>query len=155
MAMTVSDLQSALAGTAALEHQLREWLQLIDNKIRDADRVFGRNVITVDLPVSFGIPGLDKKEQQRYIYCNILLSLRKRGFEVRILLNDDTTRLYIAFTISFTPEQLETMSAVIRDSLIRPAQVAAFFEPSPDNGASNSGAPAKKAGAKVMPESGV
>ncbi len=126
MALRVEELQTAVVSTATLEGLVRERLQMIDIKIREADRVFGRNVIIVDLAVEFGVPGLDKREQQRFVYSKIIESLKQRRFDVKIWLGQDTTRLFIAYTIKFNAEQKAAMSEIIRETRIEREQIEVF-----------------------------
>jgi len=129
MSIAVQDLQTSIVNTSALEAQVREHLNMIDNRLREAERTFGRNVLVVKLPATFGIPGLDKMEQQRFVYSEIIDSLRKRGFEVRIWLGRDAAALYVAYVVTFKPEQVDAMSAIIREAVIDAGDVPGFMTP--------------------------
>lgn len=129
MALRVSDLQTAVVSTSALQNQIREQLQMIDTRIREADRVFGRNVITVSLPATFGVPGLEKMEQQRFVYSEIIDSLKKRDFEVRIWLGQDSATLYIAYVVNFNPEQVDAMTEIIKGAMVKTEDIPKFVDP--------------------------
>jgi hypothetical protein len=130
MALRVEDLQTALVSTSALENQVREQLLLIDTRIRESDRVFGENLITVNLPTSFGVPGLDKMEQQRFVYSEIIDSLKLRKFEVRIFLGKDSATIYIKYVVRFNVDQVEAMSDIIRASVIKAEEIPTFVNSS-------------------------
>lgn len=129
MSVKVGDLQTTIVNTSSLEAQVREHLHMIDDKLRGADRTFGRNILRVKLPATFGIPGLDPMEQQRFVYSEILDSLQKRGFEARIWLGKDSAELFIAYIVTFNPEQIEAMSAIIRNSVISAEDIPKFMNP--------------------------
>lgn len=129
MALRAQDLRTSAVNTSALEDRAREHINMVDARIREADRTFGRNVVRVKLPASFGVPGLEKTEQQRFIYSEIINSLRKRGFEVRIWLGKESAELLIAYVVAFNAEQLAAMTAIVRDAVIRPEEIADFIDP--------------------------
>lgn len=116
MSLKVGQLQQSTGIGARMESILRETLNLVDTRIREADRYFGRNVVSIEIDTSFAIPGLAKKDQQRYVYSRIISSLKERGFEVRITLEDGKTVLYVAFTIDFSEEELKAMNQLIRST---------------------------------------
>ena len=64
--MSVSAKQLSKSGARGkdLDAVVREHLQIIDDKLLKADRTWGRNVVTHDLPIVLALPGLDKKDAQ-------------------------------------------------------------------------------------------
>lgn len=119
MSVVIKDLQNTGGAVSRLDGIAREWLGVIDSKLREAERTFGRNVVCVELATSFDIPGLDISDQQRYIYTEIIRSLTKREFECSLLLGELATELYICFEVGFSDEELAAMNSVIRNSVLR------------------------------------
>jgi hypothetical protein len=130
MSVTAAQLSKTGARGKELDAIVREHLTIIDERLLKADRTWGRNVVSYDLPVSFSIPGLDKKSAQRIIYSAILRSLGKRKFEVRILLETDKTTLYIAWMTDLDVGEVEAMNALIRGRRIARDEVQTFMEQS-------------------------
>ena len=126
MSITTKYLSKLSSKTKELQGIIREHLQIIDDKLLHSDKSWGRNVITHDLPTSFVFPGLEKKDAQRMIYSQILKSLEKRGFETKILLDNDRTILYIIWTCEYNPEELDDMNSIIKSNRIQIADVEAF-----------------------------
>ncbi len=128
MSITAAQLGKTGARGKELELIVREHLAIIDDRLLKADRTWGRNVVPYELPLSFPIPGLDKKSAQRIIYTAILRSLDERLFEVRILLENDKTTLYIAWMTDLDVAEVEAMNALIRARRIVPDEVKIFVE---------------------------
>ena len=118
MSLKASKMQSAVVSANALEAIVREQIQMIDGKIQNSHRVFGRNVIVVDLATIYSVPGLDKQDQQRFIYSEIIKSLRGRDFEAGLVLDKGFTQLYVAFVVQFDPEQIAAMNAIIKSAIL-------------------------------------
>lgn len=117
MPLTAKDLSSS-AGTTRLEAVTREIISMVETKLREADRAFGRNVTSIDLNTEFGIPGMTKKNQQLFVYSKVISQLTANGFEVGIELKPAGTTLHVAYTIDFSQEQLKAMYAVLRERIL-------------------------------------
>jgi hypothetical protein len=130
MSVTAGQLSKTGARGSELNAIIREHLAIIDERLLKADRIWGRNVVPYDLPVSFNIPGLDKKDSQRIIYSALLKSLEHRKFEVRILLEGDKTTLYIAWMTDLDKVEVEAMNALIRARRITRDKVQDFMHQS-------------------------
>lgn len=128
MSVSASQLSKSGARGKDLDAVVREHLQIIDDKLLRADRTWGRNVVTHDLPITLALPGLDKKDAQRIVYSTILRSLDKRGFEVKILLEHDRTTVYIAWMTDLDIDEVEAMNALIRLKRIQPSALEAFVQ---------------------------
>jgi hypothetical protein len=128
MAVSAKQLSKSGARGKDLDALVREHLQIIDDKLLHADRTWGRNVVTYDLPVSLTLPGLEKKDGQRIVYSAILRSLQKRGFEARILLIPDRTTIFIAWMTDLDVTEVEAMNALIRAARITEAEVPKFIQ---------------------------
>lgn len=128
MSVTAKHLSKSGARGSDLDAMVREHLQIIDDRLTKADRRWGRNVVPYDLPVVLAIPGLDKKGAQLIVYSAILRSLEKRGFELRILLEDDRTTIYIAWMTDLDVDEVEAMTALIRAKRIERASIGSFVD---------------------------
>ena len=128
MAVTAKRLSQSGARGRELEAIVREHLQIIDDKLLRAERAWGRNTLIHDLPVTFALPGLDKRDAQRIVYSSILRSLDKRGFETRILLEDDRTAVVVAWMTDLDSQEVEAMSALIRAKRVSSVGLSPFIE---------------------------
>ena len=127
MAVTAKQLSKSGARGKDLDAIVREHLQIIDDKLLRADRTWGRNVVTHDLPTMLTLPGLDKKTAQRILYSTILRSLERRGFETRILLDPDVTTIYIVWTTDLDTEEMNAMNVLIRTKRIQHSDLGEFI----------------------------
>lgn len=128
MSVLASQISKSGAKGKELDTTIREQLQIIDDKLLKAERTWGRNSVTHELPVSISIPGLAKKDAQRILYSAILRSLERRGFEVRILLDDDHTILYIVWTTDLDSKEVDAMNFIIRSKRISADAVEDFIQ---------------------------
>lgn len=128
MSVTAKQLSNSGARGKDLDAVVREHLQIIDDKLLRADRKWGWNVVTYDLPVQFSVPGLEKKDAQRIIYSTILRSLLKRGFELSLLLEPDLTTVAIGWMTDLDVNEVEAMNAVIRAKRIERAAFGEFIK---------------------------
>jgi hypothetical protein len=128
MSVTAKKLSKSGARGKDLDAVVREHLQIIDDKLLKADRTWGRNVVTHNLPTMLTLPGLDKKDAQRIVYSTILRSLDRRGFETRILLEPDYTTIYIAWMTDLDIEEVEAMNALIRMKRVQRDAIESFIQ---------------------------
>lgn len=128
MSVTAKQLSKSGARGKDLDAVVREHLQIIDDKLLKADRTWGRNVITHDLPTMLALPGLDKKDAQRIVYSTILRSLENRGFETRIVLEPDYTKIFIVWMTDLNSEEIEAMNTLIRTKRIQLELVETFVK---------------------------
>lgn len=128
MSVTAKQLSKSGARGKDLDAVVREHLQIIDDKLLKADRTWGRNVITHDLPTMLALPGLDKKDAQRIVYSTILRSLENRGFETRIVLEPDFTKIFIVWMTDLNSQEIEAMNTLIRTKRIQPELVETFVQ---------------------------
>ena len=127
MAVTAKRLSQSGARGREIEAIVREHLQIIDDKLLHADRTWGRNTLIYDLPVTFALPGLDKRDAQRIVYSAIIRSLDKRGFETRILLEEDRTAICVAWMTDLDSREVEAMSALIRAKRVSSSDLEPFI----------------------------
>ncbi len=127
MALTAEKLSKSGARGKEIDLIIREQLQMIDDRLLRAERKWGRNVVTHDLPIQFTIPGLEKKDAQRIVYSSILRSLERRKFEVCLCLEENRSTLYIAWVTDLDVDEVEAMNALILSKRIQPEQVPQFM----------------------------
>lgn len=127
MSVTAAKLSRTGAKGKVLDSVIREQLRIIDDKLMRADRKWGRNVISVDLPSHLQFPGLDKLDSQRIVYCAIIRSLTKRGFGVRLLLETNRTSVFISWNADMNTADLAVMNKIIRSARITREELPAFL----------------------------
>jgi hypothetical protein len=128
MSVTAAQLAKSGARGKDLDNVVHEQLQIIDNVLLRTPRSWGRNVVPHDLPTVFNIPGLNKKDAQRIVYSSILKSLDRRGYETKILLEPDKTRIFIAWMTDLDVDEVEAMNALISSKRIWSDAVTKFCE---------------------------
>lgn len=102
-----------------IEMLIKEQLQIIDDKLIHSDKGIGDNYILHNLPTNMtSVTGIDKKDAQRILYNSIIYSLEKRGFSVKITLEDLYTTLYISWKSEINSDSMETMNKIIKTNRI-------------------------------------
>ena len=124
--LTASKLSKLSVTVKELDSIEKEHLFIIDHKMLKIEKTWGRNVISHELPTVFIMPGVDRKDAQRLIYSAILKNLEKRGFDARILLEDNKTVLYIAWIGEHSKEDFDEMNKTIIEHRIAPNQIENF-----------------------------
>jgi hypothetical protein len=124
--LTASKLSKLSVKVKELDTIIKEHLFIIDDKMLKSDKTWGRNVISHELPTVFIMSSIDRKDAQRLIYSAILKNLEKRGFEARILLEDNKTVLYIAWIGEHSKEDFDEMNNTIIQHRIAPNQIEHF-----------------------------
>jgi hypothetical protein len=125
--ITVTKLSKSLLKAKELDNVIKEQLFIIDDKLLKSNKTWGRNVITHDLPTTFTLIGADRRDIQRLIYSSILKHLEKRGFETKLLLNQDVAILYIAWDCEYKQEDLDNMDSIIKQNMIHPNNIDDFI----------------------------
>lgn len=131
MSITADQLNKSGARGKDLDVVVREHLQIIDDKLQRAEKAWGRNIVSYDLPTNFSFPGLDKQNAQRLIYSSVISSLQKRNFVVRILLEPKKTVLYIEWVTSIDEKEVAAMNRLITDALILEEELDAYLSGAP------------------------
>lgn len=137
MSVTAKQLSKSGAKGKDLDAIVREQVLIIDDRLQRADRTWGRNLISQDLPTNFTFPGLEKKDAQRIIYSAIVRSLQERGFGVRLLLDPDRTTIFLEWVTDLNSEEIDAMNSLIRTVRISAEELEAFL-------ARDDGAPAER-----------
>lgn len=119
MSVTVKQMNELCLKNKDLDTIIKEQLQIIDDKLLHSDRSIGNNCITHSLPTTMpGVVGIDRQDAQRIVYSSIICSLEKRGFTVKISLNDSSTILYVSWRSEMDKESIEVMNTIIRNNRI-------------------------------------
>jgi hypothetical protein len=126
MSVTAKKLSKSGARGKEMDAIIREQLQIIDDRLTRAERTWGRNVVSHDLPTNLAMPGLDKRDAQRIVYCAIVRSLTARGFEVRLLLEEDRSAVYMAWVTDLDLEEIQAMNHLIKATRITRDKLSEF-----------------------------
>jgi hypothetical protein len=127
MSITAKRLSKSGARGKQMDAIIREQLQIIDDKMLRAERTWGRNVVTHDLPTNLAMPGLDKRDAQRIVYSAIIRSLTKRGFEIRLLLEESKSSLYAVWVTDLDTEEIQAMNQLLKGARITRDELPKFL----------------------------
>lgn len=129
MSLTSDSLSAMTFNSKALESVVKEQLHIIDNLLRTMVKTVGVNCLKYKLPMSFPIPGVTEvSDQQRFVYSSIITSLKSRGFDVGIVLTEETNIMAIRFMVKFTDEQVNAMNSVLKSVIISAEAFDNFVE---------------------------
>lgn len=120
MSITAKQLNKAAIQNKDIDTIVKENLWIIDSKLLQSGLQIGKNTVAHELPVNMNIAGLDKKNAQRVVYSTIMNSLMRRGFDVKILLEDTCTILYVSWTANISPEEVSAMNLIINKNRVSP-----------------------------------
>lgn len=135
MSLTAKRLSRVSPSWRGLDGIIHEHLLAIDDKITRSPQSWGRNHIIHNLPMVFASPGIEKADAQRAVYSAIIRSLEKRGFGVRILLENDQTVLFVDWDSGLGSEELAAMNDLIASKLILREEVQEFVRKENEAGA--------------------
>ncbi len=128
MAIPVSQLNKSGTKKDIFNVIIKEQLQIIDDKLLQFPKSWGRNVMIHEIPMISSIGGLEKKDVQRILYSTLIQSLSKRGFDVKISLKDNSSMLYIAWTTTLSNEEVEQMNKIIKHAVIKDEEIPSFVK---------------------------
>lgn len=119
MSVTVKQINELCLRNKDLDTIIKEQLQMIDDKLLHSDRSIGNNCIIHSLPSTMpGVVGIDRKDAQRVVYSSIIYSLEKRGFTVKISINDSSSILYVSWKSEIDKKSVDAMNSIIRNNLV-------------------------------------
>jgi hypothetical protein len=128
MSVTAKQMSQLCMKNRDIETIIKEQLQIIDDKLLHSDRGIGLSYITHSLPVIMvGINGMDKIDAQRIVYSTIICSLEKRGFTVKISLDDSSSIIYVAWKSELDQSSLDTMNIIIRNNRISKSELQSLI----------------------------
>lgn len=128
MSITAKYLSKSGVKGKDLDGIVREQLLIIDDKLQKADRTWGRNIVSQDLPTTFTLSGLEKKSAQLIIYTAIVRSLKERGFYVRLLLEEHRTTIFIEWVTDLNGEEIKAMNNLISSVRISSRELDNFLK---------------------------
>jgi hypothetical protein len=128
MSITAKQLSKNVSQGKEIDTAVREHLQIIDDMLQRAGRVWGRNIVMHEMPTDFAFVGLEKRTAQLIVYTAIIKSLQDRGFQVHVLLEPDRTLYFVEWVTELDTEQIEAMSSMVRKVQIMPADLDSFLE---------------------------
>ena len=100
-APTVADLREKAKQGKPIEEFSEGIVRDIDLALTRHETKFGRNCVSVDVPVSTTIHGLARDDAQRIMYSHLISVYEKRGFDVRVQLAPRVTILHLLFDVEF------------------------------------------------------
>lgn len=119
MSVTAQQINELTLKNKNIDIIIKEQLQIIDDKLLHSRKFVGKNYITYDLPYNLpSIPGVNKSDLQKIIYTSIIVSLEKRGFIVKILLENLVSVLYISWVTELNDNSVQTMNSILKHNRI-------------------------------------
>lgn len=124
MSITVKHVNDLCIKNKDIDTIVKEHLEIIDDKLLHSNQSFGNNFIIHYLPINIvGVPGLDKQDTQRIVYSSIICSLEKRGFDVKIVLEENYSMLYVNWKSRLNTDNINIMNTIIKDKLITKSEL--------------------------------
>ena len=127
MSLQAKTLCAAGASAHLIRDLVRDQRVVIDAKLSAAPKKWGRNVVAHDLPMTFNIPGLERKDAQRLVYSALVLDLDARGFATMLCPTDTYATLYIAFDVNFGVGEVSAMDALLAARTLPPTRIAEWI----------------------------
>jgi hypothetical protein len=101
-----------------INKQVVEILAHIDEELKKAHEQ-DKNVVSVTVPITFSIPYVSNKNAQRIIYSRLLESLIDRGYDVKISLSEEQTKLIIRWLTDEEEKDIEKQNQLLAKHTIR------------------------------------
>lgn len=127
MSVTAKRLSKSGARGKEIDGLIREQLHIVDDKLVRAERTWGKNIVSYNLPTNLALPGLEKRDAQRIVYTAVVRSLKKRGFDVRLLLEEHVSTLYISWVTDLDTEEVQAMNQLLRTVRITRDKLSDFL----------------------------
>ena len=119
MSVTVNQINELSLKNKDVDTMIKEQLQIIDDKLLNCDKYIGNNFIIHSLPTTMpSIVGIERQDAQRIVYSNIICSLEKRGFTVKLSLTDVAAVLYVSWKSELNANSVKAMNAIIKNNII-------------------------------------
>lgn len=114
-ALSVDDLIRRMKQGKPIKDFTQSIVGMVDRFIERHESHFGRNVISIDIPVTATISGLRRDDAQRAMYAGLIAVYRDRGFDVRIEMpSPQKTVLHLFYDIKFDEAVKNSLDALIR-----------------------------------------
>ena len=128
MSLRADQLRDGGGTQGAVKKIIREQLHMIDAKLQQMERSWGRNTILIELDQFFSIDGLSKADQQRIVYSSVIKSLKERGYEVRLNVTETKTTLCVAWNFQVQEAYRQAMNKLLKECQISSDQMEAFCQ---------------------------
>jgi hypothetical protein len=114
-ALSVNDLLRRMKQGKPIKDFTQSIVGGVDRLIERHESHFGRNLVSVDIPVTATISGLRRDDAQRAMYASLIAVYRDRGFDVRIEMpSPQKTVLHLFYDIKFDQAVKDSLDALIR-----------------------------------------
>jgi len=130
MSVTVQQITELTLKNKNIDIIIKEQLQIIDDKLIHSRKIIGENYITYTLPYNLPqIEGISKSDLQKIIYTSIIVSLEKRGFIVKIVLEKLISILYISWITEIDYNSVQTMNMILKQKRISNDELQTLTQP--------------------------
>jgi hypothetical protein len=96
MSLKASALKNNEAQKKAIAREVGLILGRIDDELKVAHEQ-GKQKAAVSVPITFSIPYMSNKDAQRHVYYRVLVSLIDREFNVKIMLEEDSSMFLVSW----------------------------------------------------------
>ena len=118
MSITVKKLNKIKNISKYFDLVIKEQLEVIDEKIKNMNIIWGENTVTHILPSKHILyRRIPKRDMQLVVYSAIIRNLEERGFRVEILLNESNAILYIRWDMRMKDKEIKEMEELINGHL--------------------------------------
>jgi len=125
--VTAEQMSKSGAKSKDIERVVKEQLAMIDDKLQQTERSWGQNWKTYELPQTFQIMGLEKKDAQRIIYSMIVTEMERRGFQVKLILEPDITLIVLGWITELNVAEVDAMNETLKRSRITRAELTTLI----------------------------
>ena len=116
--VAAGDVRESCSGTQHIDSNIRVILRAFHSEIIEAGKNGATSVI-VSVPTNFSIVNMNNKTAQTIIYHRLIEVLEKKGFNVRISLDDAVVTYCIRWDIKSDVKDLQHMREVIAAHVVR------------------------------------
>lgn len=121
MSIKAQALKAADIQIEAINRIVTDILSSMDDEIKIAYEA-GRHVVHCSVPIHFDIPYMTNSDAQRQIYVRILRDLKKRGFNVKIIMGDPSVTFVTSWLSDEEHREIEEQMREIADHMVKPKQ---------------------------------
>ena len=125
--VTAEQMSKSGAKSKDIERVVKEQLAMIDDKLQQTERSWGQNWKTYELPQTFQIMGLEKKDAQRIIYSMIVTEMERRGFQVKLILEPDITLIVLGWITELNVAEVDAVNETLKRSRITRAELTTLI----------------------------
>jgi hypothetical protein len=118
MNISATQIQNTCTGTLVLETQVTTILKTFQSAIIDAAKN-GSTSVVVEVPTNFNIVSMSNKTAQTIIYHRLIEVLEKKGFNVKLGMDDASVTYCIRWDIKTDSRDLVNMRNAIASHVIR------------------------------------